>query len=248
MQSGLRFFSQLSFSYDLVSIGRHLEPQPQYFRGSFAHEHPVQEDLKIVDHGTDILIQFDFQGDDFFVGIDMKLIGEGCIVYGIVFVKGLRYGIAYPVPAHIGLISQDDGGGDGIYRSSAGFVMLADGGDNLCNIFRGCTLFPQQLKGHKGSCMGMVHPIDAVSDIMHVAGDPGQFDGMVIILQLLQNITGGDGHLGRMFPGMVGVTQSAQYLVSLFQIDIDFFGMGYGFVSQFFHKRAGSRPAGFISL
>lgn len=43
------------------------------------------------------------------MGIDMQLIGEGCIVYGIVFVKGLRYGIAYPVPAHISLIGQDDG-------------------------------------------------------------------------------------------------------------------------------------------
>lgn len=82
----------------------------------------------IVDHGTDILIQFDFQGDDFLMGIDMQLIGEGCIVYGIVFIKGLRYGIAYPVPAHISLISQDDGGGDGIYRSSAGFL-------DFCKIF-----------------------------------------------------------------------------------------------------------------
>ena len=118
----------ISSLYDLVSIGRHLEPQPQYFRGSFAHKHPVQEDLKIVDHGTDILIQFDFQGDDFLMGIDMQLIGEGCIVYGIVFVKGLRYGIAYPVPAHVDLIGQDDGGGDGIHGGSAGFL-------DFCKIF-----------------------------------------------------------------------------------------------------------------
>lgn len=58
---------------------------------------------------------------------------------------------------------------------------------------------------------------------------------MFIVPQLLQDPSCCDGDLGGVLPGMVRVAQGTQDLVPLFQIDIDFFGMGYGFVSEFFH-------------
>ena len=33
--------------------------------------------------------------------------------------------------------------------------------------------------------MGMVDAVDAVADVVHIAGNPGQLDGMLIIAQLL---------------------------------------------------------------
>ena len=82
--------------------------------------------------------------------------------------------------------------------------------------------------------MGVVDAIDAVADIVHVAGNPGQLDGMFVVAQFFQDASGRDGDFGRVFLRVVGITEGVEHFVALFQIDAQFLGMGDIFIGQFF--------------
>ena len=62
--------------------------------------------------------------------------------------------------------------------------------------------------------MGVVVAVDAVSDVVHIPGNPGQLDGMLPIPQILQKPGGGFRHLGRVLPGMLRIPQDSQDFIS----------------------------------
>lgn len=64
--------------------------------------------------------------------------------------------------------------------------------------------------------MCMVYAIDAVSQIMHIAGNAYQFYRMGIISEFFQNLTGHYCDFCRMFLRMVRISQGIEDLVALF--------------------------------
>ena len=70
--------------------------------------------------------------------------------------------------------------------------------------------------------MGVVFAVDAVAQVMHVASNAGQFDEVVVIAELLQDFSGRHGHFRRVLARMVRVAKSAEDLIALFQVDIEF--------------------------
>ena len=69
----------------------------------------------------------------------------------------------------------------------------------------------------------LVFPVNAVSDIVEIAGHPGQLYLMVIISQLMQNISGCNCHLRCVNAGMLREAHGSQYEVALLNICVDLF-------------------------
>lgn len=225
-------------SADLVAVGRHLKAQAQPFGGALAHEHALEEDFEVIHHGADRLVQLDFQGDDLFGGVDFQLGRQGGVVYLVVLVEGFPDLIADAVAAHVGLVGQDQGRRHGVYGRAAALVVLADGRDDDGDVLRRRAPMAEELEGHEGSRVGVVDAVDAVAQVVHVAGDAGQLDGVLVVAELFQDFAGCDGDLGGVAARMLRVAQDAEHFVALFEVDVQFFGVHYVFIGEFFHSRA----------
>ena len=88
--------------------------------------------------------------------------------------------------------------------------MIADCSDDFGDFFRRHPHRSENMKSHQGAALGMVHPIDAVPDIMQKSGDLRQLHFPLRVAEIPQNFRrnfGGAGHVGK---GMLGVSVSLQ--------------------------------------
>ena len=99
--------------------------------------------------------------------------------------------------------------------------MIADGGDDGCNIVRIGPHVIQQAESHDSSALGMIHTVNYVSDVVKISGDAGQFRIPLRMSQLQQDFAGGVSHLQHMRIAVLGVSQGDEGLIGLFDIGID---------------------------
>ena len=77
------------------------------------------------------------------------------------------------------------------------------------------------MKSHQGAALGMVHPIDAVPDIMQEPGNLRQLHFPLGIAEILQNFRRNFGGAGYMGKGMLGVSVSLESNVRLADLSSD---------------------------
>ena len=77
------------------------------------------------------------------------------------------------------------------------------------------------MKSHQGAALGMVHPIDAVPDIMQEPGNLRQLHFPLGIAEILQNFRRNFGGAGYMGKGLLGLCVSLESNVRLAEISSD---------------------------
>ena len=69
----------------------------------------------------------------------------------------------------------------------------------------------------------LLYTSDGISDIVHIACDPGKLDVMFRITEFFQNVRSGFCYPDTMGLRVVGVAQQAQIPIAFFQQFVDFF-------------------------
>ena len=153
-------------SADFIAVCHQLEFHAQHFRCTFAHEHTLHKNFKIIHNGTDFFIQFDIELDDFFIHMDKKGGGDGGVIDSVVLIKIFPYGIPHSVAAHISLVSQDDSSGYWVNSAAGTLIMLPYGTYNDSNILGRKFIFLEDIHSHKRAAVGMVAAVNAVADVV----------------------------------------------------------------------------------
>lgn len=134
-----------------------------------------------------------------FIGIDFHSGREDCIVHAVMGVKVRDNRIAHTITAHIGFVGQNQSGTYHIHSSAGILIVMTDGGGHGDGVFQRHSQTFQNLEGENRAAVRMVISIDAVSDIVHITSNLGQFDLMFVISQIFQDFSGSDGDFCRMF-------------------------------------------------
>ena len=196
--SGLTRAARPGGSEQIESVDVQLEGQLQKLRRPAAQEHPLQKDLKIIHDGAEFRVDGQGQGDGAPLRIQLQIRALGGIIDPVVDIEALVFFIAYPAAAHVGLVGQDEGGGDGVDREGGSVVVVADGGDHGGGLLRLHSHFVQDAEGHHSAGKGMVVAVDHIADVVHKPGDAGQLGILRTVPQLCQNSGGGLGAAGHM--------------------------------------------------
>ena len=136
-------------------------------------------------------------------------------------VKGGHVLVPHPAAAHIGLVGQDQGGGDGVHRVGGGVVVVADGSDDGGHVGGLHPHLVQDAEGHGGPAEGVVVAVDHVADVVHVGGDPGQLHLFRGVAQLGQDAGGHLGALGHVGEGVLRKAQRRERGVRLGDVGAD---------------------------
>ena len=64
----------------------------------------------------------------------------------------------------------------------------------------------------------MVHPVDKISDVVHISGDLGKLHRMLRIVKRFQNVFGVGSNLSHMGKAVLGVAKRYQRLVGTLDI------------------------------
>ena len=137
-----------------------------------------------------------------------------------------------PAAAHVGLVRQQKGRGDGVHRKGGGIIVMADGCDDGGHIGGLHAHVVQDPEGHYRSGLGVVVAVDHVADVMHKGGDPAQLHRVGVVTQLLQQVArhhGAPGHVGK---AVLGVPQGQQGGVRLGDISPDLLGLLDGLIGD----------------
>ena len=89
------------FSKHLGTICRQFEGCSQHIGRTAAHQHPLQEDLKVFVHAADIGVDLQVQRNDLFLGVDLQCLVCYCVIDPIMDVKGGFGLFAHTAAAHI---------------------------------------------------------------------------------------------------------------------------------------------------
>ena len=90
--------------------------------------------------------------------------------------------------AYIGLVRQDQRGGNRIHGGTGGFVMLADGGDHVDPVHTGHIGLEENIVCQQCAQFRMVGTVDGIADVVHKACDFSQLLIVLGVAQFSQNI------------------------------------------------------------
>ena len=153
--------------------------------------------------------------------VDLQLgLGDG-IVHPVVDIKLGGVLVAHPAAAHVGLIRQNQGGGQGAHRGAGALVVVADGCDHLGNLRRVHVHVVQQAECHDGSALRVVNAVDQVADVVEEGGNLHQLHFPGGIAQGLQNVLAVGSHQPHMGKAVLGKAQGDEGLVCLLDIGPD---------------------------
>ena len=118
------------WSQHLGTVGGKLEGGPQHICGTAAHQHTVEENLKVFIHRADICVDLQIEGNDILFGVNFELlVGDG-VVDPVMNIKAGFGLFPHATAAHIGLVTNDDGSRNRVYCPAGGFIVMGNGCHN----------------------------------------------------------------------------------------------------------------------
>ena len=198
-----------------------LEGQLQEFRRTAAEEHPLQKDLEVVHHGAEFGVDAQGEGEGAPLRVQCQLGTLGGIVDPVMDVEVDGIPVTDPAAAHVGLVRQQKGRGDGVHRKGGGIIVMADGCDDGGHIGGLHAHVVQDPEGHYRSGLGVVVAVDHVADVVHKACDAGQLLVVLSISELGQDAGGKLGAAGDVGKAVLGKAPGQQGLVGLGDIGAD---------------------------
>lgn len=171
---------------NLGTIGRQLEGCPQHIGSPAAHQHPLQENLKIFVHAANVGVDLQIQRDDLFLGVDFQSLVCHRVIDPVMDIKGRLWLFPHAAAAHIGLVTDDEGCRDGVHSSAGRFIVVGNGRHNGDAVRNDQVILLENLVGQQPTVFGVAVPIDGISDIVHIACDPGKLDVMFRITEFFR--------------------------------------------------------------
>ena len=147
-------------------------------------------------------------------------------------VKGGRICVADTAAANVGLVGQDQGGGDSVHRNAGTLVVVADGGDDGGHLSGIASHVVENAPGHDCTRLGMILPVHKVTDIVEIPGDFRQLHGPLVVAHGLQNISGSLRHMHHMGEAVLRKAQGPQRFIGPDDVGFDRVTFRDLFVSQ----------------
>lgn len=88
----------------LFAVRGQLERCPQQVRRAAAHEHPLQKDLEMLVHPSDIGVDLQVQRDDLFFRVDLQGLVRDSTIDPVMDVKAGFGLLPHTAAAHVGLV------------------------------------------------------------------------------------------------------------------------------------------------
>lgn len=215
--------SAFQLSKNFGTVGRQLEGCSQHIGGPAAHQHPLQENLKVFVHTANVGVNLQVQRDDLFLSVDLQgLICHG-IIDPVVDIKGCLRFFPHTATAHIGLVADDESCRDGVHSTAGRFIVVGNGRHDGDAVRNAQVILFENLVGQQPAVFGVAAAVDCIADVVHIARDPGEFDVMFRITEFFQNVRSGFCYPDTMGLRVVGVAQQAQIPIAFFQQFVDFF-------------------------
>ena len=147
-------------------------------------------------------------------------------------IKADGFLIPYPGTSNIGFIRQNQGRCHSVYRHTAAFVVVSDGGNNNRDLLRRKIHSVQNPECHQRAALAVIHPIHHIADIVEESRYFRQFHSPRGIVQLLQDLSRRLCHPGHMGKAMLRVSQGFQRKIRLGNINLYGLILFYLFVSH----------------
>ena len=138
-------------------------------------------------------------------------------------IKGCLWLFSHAAAAHISLVTDDEGCRDGIHSSAGRFIVIGNGRYDGDAVRNAQVILFENLIGQQPTVFGVAVPVDGISDIVHIACNPGKLDVMFRITEFFQDMRSGFCYPDAMSLRVVGIAQQAQILIAFFQQFVDFF-------------------------
>ena len=158
-------------SQDVAPVDIHFKLLVEEERRTLGEQHSLHEDFEVFQHGRDLRVDFQVQHQRFFVVAEMQVGVFHGVVDTVVDVESHKVCVAHTAAANVGLVGDDEGGGNGIHRLCRALVVVADGGDDGTDLIHRHLQPVQQTKRHDGAALGVVGAVDDVADVMEKSGD-----------------------------------------------------------------------------
>ena len=105
-------------------------------------------------------------------------------------IKGCLRFFPHAAAAHIGLVADDESCRDGVHSTAGRFIVVGNGRHDGDAVRNAQVILFENLVGQQPAVFGVAAAVDGVSDVVHIACDPGKLDVMLRIAEFFQDVGG----------------------------------------------------------
>ena len=212
-----------SRSDQLLLVDDELELQAELFGSLAAEDHALHENFKIVHDGAEVRVDRQLQLDERAVLVDLQRGLFYGVIHTVVDVERRRVLIANAAAAHIGLVRKDESRCNGVDRHAGALVVVADGRDDRRDVLGPEAERSQNLERHDGAALRVLDAVDQIADVVQIACDLRQLDGVGVVAERFEQIARHSRHMRHMGKAVLRIAQRHERFVRLGDIGADRF-------------------------